>query len=384
MAQTFAVVANGNTVETTGMDASDLLQVLTLGGDDSLIVDINLTVAISTPIFFDGGSGADRLTVQGTPIAPLINTVAYTMGLQPDEGRLRYLDAGGARLMSIDFDNLEPVFDNVLAANLTVNGNGSANAITVSAPQGAALATVSVDGFETITFNNKTDLSINAAAGDDIIDVNIAATATIPALSTITINANDGNDTVRFQNLPMAAGFASATVNAGTGNDTIDASNIPATTTKLLTLNGEEGDDIITGGAGNDTISGGEGDDVLVIHAGTDTISGNGGADTLKFLGNAAVNTFTVTPTAAAAFSFTSTNSFGNGSVAHSGMDSFRVELGDGNDQLIVNLANAQLINGLPIAYDGGVGQNTLVVQGNFGGGAPLASATYTPGLAAG
>ena len=130
------VAGSGNTIETTGMNASDLLQVLTLGGDDSLIVDINLTVAISTPIFFDGGSGADRLTVQGTPIAPLINTVAYTMGLQPDEGRLRYLDAGGARLMSIDFDNLEPVFDNVLAANLTVNGNGSANAITVSAPQG--------------------------------------------------------------------------------------------------------------------------------------------------------------------------------------------------------------------------------------------------------
>ena len=82
-------------------------------------------------------------------------------------------------------------------------------------------------------------------------------------------------------------GFTSATVNAGTGNDTIDASNIPATTVKPLTLNGEEGNDTITGGPNGDTISGGEGDDIIIASPGNDTVNGDGGTDQFHVIGRA-------------------------------------------------------------------------------------------------
>ena len=51
------------------------------------------------------------------------------------------------------------------------------------------------------------------------------------------------------------------------------------------------------------------------------------------------------------------------------GIELLRVELGDGNDQLTIDLPNALLITAFPIFYDGGTGTDTLTVQGAFGGG---------------
>ena len=49
----------------------------------------------------------------------------------------------------------------------------------------------------------------------------------------------------------------------------------------LLTLNGDAGDDIVIGGAGDDTLTGGEDDDVLIGGAGTDNLDGGPGDDVL-------------------------------------------------------------------------------------------------------
>ena len=62
------VVSGGDTITTTGMTAADLLKVVGLAGNDTLLVNINGTTPISTPIEFDGGSGSDLLLVQGTPV----------------------------------------------------------------------------------------------------------------------------------------------------------------------------------------------------------------------------------------------------------------------------------------------------------------------------
>ena len=142
-------------------------------------VNVGNTDLIRTPITYDGGSGSDVLRVTGSP-ATTVNTVTYSPGADVTEGRLTYdADANAANgvLMTIDFANLEPVQDNVLAANLVVNGTNADNAINYSMGPGGGIfagqtGLVSVDGFETIEFNNKGVLTLNGLAGSDEINLN--------------------------------------------------------------------------------------------------------------------------------------------------------------------------------------------------------------------
>jgi Ca2+-binding RTX toxin-like protein len=48
----------------------------------------------------------------------------------------------------------------------------------------------------------------------------------------------------------------------------------------LLTANGGDGDDILIGSHGNDTLSGGPGDDVLIGNGGIDVLDGGPGNNT--------------------------------------------------------------------------------------------------------
>ncbi|MEZ6091920.1 MAG: hypothetical protein R3C05_28725 [Pirellulaceae bacterium] len=87
-------------------------------------------------------------------------------------------DASNGVAMSIYFTGLEPVVDLVAAASLVVNGTNDDNAINYSAGTVATNGLVSVDGFETIEFSNKSTLTINARSGSDRISLNNAATPT--------------------------------------------------------------------------------------------------------------------------------------------------------------------------------------------------------------
>src|SRR5262249_58238448 len=62
------------------------------------------------------------------------------------------------------------------------------------------------------------------------------------------------------------------------GNDVITASGL---TGMLLTANGGDGDDILIGGDGNDTLNGGNGDDVLIGGPGQDALDGGPGDNVL-------------------------------------------------------------------------------------------------------
>ena len=272
------------TLNTTGMDSADLLQVNALGGDDSLTVDVNGTALIDTPIFYDGGSGSDVLTVEGTPMNP-IDRVEYFPGLQPDEGRLEYDESFGVLGvdMIIDFDNLEPVVDLVPAAFLTVNGTGEANSITYVQGSLPTRGLVSIDGFETIDFENKTSLSIFAEGGDDTVVIDNPNLPT--GLESISVSGNEGNDTIRFDRLPdaTATAFVSASATGGTGADVIDGGNIIVPTP--LSLFGSEGNDTITGGAGLDDLQGFSGNDTFIDSPGDDLIDGGTGNDTFVVQG---------------------------------------------------------------------------------------------------
>ncbi len=87
-------------------------------------------------------------------------------GLGDHSRATAYEDASNARLMSIDFVNIEPTMHLVPAALLTVNGTNADNAINyIQGPNngtvlvgGATTGQVSVDGFESIEFANKASL----------------------------------------------------------------------------------------------------------------------------------------------------------------------------------------------------------------------------------
>ena len=77
-----------------------------------------------------------------------------------------------------------------------------------------------------------------------------------------------------------ADGTFTVIVNGGDGNDSI---TVLAKDTELASsgLNGDGGDDVLTGADSNDTLSGGEGNDRLVAGKGDDVMNGGAGNDTL-------------------------------------------------------------------------------------------------------
>jgi Ca2+-binding RTX toxin-like protein len=75
-----------------------------------------------------------------------------------------------------------------------------------------------------------------------------------------------------------ATAIAGFEVNTGVGNDTV---TLGRTVPVPATIRGGEGDDVLTGGAGNDKLIGGPGDDELNGRAGNDLLIGGPGEDKL-------------------------------------------------------------------------------------------------------
>jgi Ca2+-binding RTX toxin-like protein len=99
---------------------------------------------------------------------------------------------------------------------------------------------------------------------------------------TITLAAAAGVLTVNGQATTLAADRnAKIVVNAGEGADTVTASALAAADYSTLTLNGGDGDDLLTGGSGNDDLRGDGGNDRVIGFRGTDDHEGGVGNDVL-------------------------------------------------------------------------------------------------------
>jgi Ca2+-binding RTX toxin-like protein len=70
------------------------------------------------------------------------------------------------------------------------------------------------------------------------------------------------------------------TIDGGNGNDTINAGSVKAGSVQLE-LDGDAGNDTLTGGAGNDALYGGEDNDILRGGSGDDSVYGGNGNDNL-------------------------------------------------------------------------------------------------------
>jgi Ca2+-binding RTX toxin-like protein len=136
---------------------------------------------------------------------------------------------------------------NVTPPNITVTGDNTDEAIVV-ADNGQF---ITVDGTVTAaTADNTFDLTVNAGGGADTI------TVTTDKLRTLTLNGQDGNDTI----------------NGSPDDDIINGNN------DQDTLNGGGGDDRISGNDADDTMNGDAGNDVMVWNPGDDNDIMNGGA----------------------------------------------------------------------------------------------------------
>jgi Ca2+-binding RTX toxin-like protein len=154
--------------------------------------------------------------------------------------------------------------------NITVTGDATDETITI-ADNGAF---ITVDGVATTAAANDTfDLTLNAGAGNDTVVINTSL------LRGITVNGEDGNDII-------TGSPDDDILNGGAGNDT---------------LNGNGGDDRITGNTGADTMNGDAGNDVMVWNPGdgSDVMNGGaGGGDDAELNGGNNPENFAATPVA--------------------------------------------------------------------------------------
>ena len=174
-----------------------------------------------------GGQAGDTLITIGNPGSG--GSGSYTPGPTNDAGVLTA--SQGGKSYTITFDGLAPVIDTVPQTSYTITATSSANTINITdgGSQGGAstTTTVAIDAFETVTFANKTNVTLNAEGGADTIILNDPDGAT--GLATFTINGDSGSDVIGIRSTPSGV-----TVNVDTGiavpDDTIIGSLAPTAT----------------------------------------------------------------------------------------------------------------------------------------------------------
>lgn len=160
------------------------------------------------------------------------------------------------------------------------------------------LSAVVADGVLTVTGTAKNDkisvslsrdgetITVKEASGNRFKKKSSASTEFAAAdVTSIVINAGAGNDSVALSGGKRKTPFAvSALINGEAGNDNLTGA------AGNDTINGGDGDDNLYGNKGTDLLSGGAGDDLLVGGADIDTLNGNDGDDLLKSAGDSVID----------------------------------------------------------------------------------------------
>ncbi len=276
--------------------ANDRLTLNALGGDD--VVDATALEADGIPLTINGGLGADVLI--GSAGNDLFN------GGDGDDTAL--MGAGDDTFVwnpGDDNDTLEGQagFDTML-----FNGANVAEQISIFANGGRArfsrdVANVLMDlnDVESIDFTARggaDTITVQDLTGTDVTEINANLEST-PGSGTgdgqpdnVIVTGTSGEDVVVLAGdasgtsvfgLAAQVNFTGAesandrvTVNALAGDDVIEGSGL-AVGAIQFTGNGGNDDDVLIGGAGNDTLNGGEGDDVLIGGPGLDILDGGPG-----------------------------------------------------------------------------------------------------------
>jgi Ca2+-binding RTX toxin-like protein len=321
-AEQFTTIANGNRVRFDRLDpapfaidigTSENLVLNANGGDDSHSATGNLAALIK--ITADGGTGDDSLLgSNGIDLLLGGDGEDFVDGQQGND--VAFLGAADDTFQWDPGDGSDIVEGQDGSDEMVFNGSGGNERMEASANGGRVRFTrdlgnivMDLDNVESIVANalGGTDLlTVNDLSGTDVDDVRAALAGpgggNDAAADNVVVNATNGDDVATVtgsgttaQVLGLAArvtltgaiaGSDRVTVNALAGDDVVDASALAANSA-LLTANGGDDDDVLLGGAGNDTLNGGAGDDVIIGGAGTDVIDGAPGDDVVIQLAGA-------------------------------------------------------------------------------------------------
>jgi Ca2+-binding RTX toxin-like protein len=313
-AEQFTTTANGSRVRfdrinpapfSIDIGTSESLVLNANGGDDSFSATGNLAALIKITV--DGGSGIDNLAGsngadtllggdgndvvdgnQGNDVA-LLGAGDDTFQWDPGDGSDTFEGQAGDDTMIFNGSNV--------SENMEISANGdrvrflrNVGAITMD--------TNDVEAFDINALGGADSLVVNDISGTDLVRIgaNLAATGggDDAAVDNVVVNATQGDDVVvvngqtrnaevnglqaRVSVTGAAPGSDRMTVNVLAGDDVVDASGVGADSA-LLALSGGDGDDVLIGGGGDDTITGGAGDDVLLGGPGADALDGGDGDD---------------------------------------------------------------------------------------------------------
>ena len=217
--------------------------------------------------------------------------------------------------------------------------------------------------FNALLVNGDTRALIENAtggSGNDSISGNAAANRLVGGAGADTLSGLDGNDS-------LDGGIGDDILSGGPGTDT---------------LTGGDGNDSLDGGAGADMLAGGKGDDLYIVDAG-DTVTENAGEGVDEMRGSvdlvAAANIETLRGTSATGQHLTG-NALDNLLIAGAGDDLLHGGLG--NDQLRLEAGGTDSAYGdggddafyfgaamdSRDSVDGGIGNDTIAIQGNYTG----------------
>jgi Ca2+-binding RTX toxin-like protein len=313
-------IANIETIEFTGSNAA-AADIVNISGVKSFVIksgNLQVNTAEKFPLTLAAGY-ANQLTLNLADTSK-----ASTVNLNGTVAGTTIVDLNSAANVNIVV-KADSVLKNSNATVATIKSAAGKNNFVISGDKnltidGKITVTDAADRLDATDFTGKLTLNLGKDSSIKQIvggksDDTFTLTAKVDLINGVTLNGNDGNDT-----LTVKVGATTAALDRVTNvetvifkedtaadtkiitKDTLVASGATLTvdassfTTKFLDFDGTletNGSFKITGGALADTLKGGEKNDTLTGGGGTDTLTGNGGND--QFVLNKAIATSAVT-----------------------------------------------------------------------------------------
>jgi hypothetical protein len=269
------------------------------GGDGTDTIDFQQDAAhnfTSSTTTLSGVSGFEKykfsglanktVTIDSTLVTDGAATIEFTSGITTDNNALNasaILNSSDTITFNDNSDTSSNVGTNYTLSNAKDLATLGADADTATVSVSAYLGTTDVikggAGTDTLVFSSTSNSTISsaqleAASGFEVVNVVTGGAGDYKVTISDTFAANNANSSDA-----LTVGRDTGAAGADTGTTEIIASDVSSTYGLTLTVDdGQDSDDKITGGAGDDFIGGGQGTDTYTLTA--------GGADTIIFDNN--------------------------------------------------------------------------------------------------